>query len=96
MIQPTFYGKMTGNTAAILRFEILFEIWTLLAIFCFFHTSWIFISFLNLQISYSMKIHITVFILDNVGVRRQTSCYQCSSSYSLVYSTGKFHHPVLH
>lgn len=38
MTQPTFYGKMTvwKKTAAIFTFEVLFEIWTRLAVFCFF------------------------------------------------------------
>lgn len=60
-----------GKTAAILALEILFEIWTILTIFCFFPLSWILIPFLNLQISDSVKLHVIVLILENVGVRRQ-------------------------
>lgn len=36
MTQPTFYGKNDWKkTAAIVTFEVLFDVWTPLAIFCF-------------------------------------------------------------
>lgn len=63
-----------GKTAAILSLEILFEIWALLNHILLFSLKLNLIPFLNLEISNSVKLHVIVFILENVGVRRQMRC----------------------